>query len=1290
MNSISIILIRIYNFFETHGLAFRVITISVFACMLYLAFKINLEEDITKALPQDYKIEKVNTIIQNTKFLDRLTVLISLKDTSQDALPDSLISFADKFVAKLDRQLPGYIKKINYKVDEEQILNLMKVITEHLPLYLDEKDYKSIDSLIDPKQIGKTLEQNYRTLTTSVGFGLKKIISKDPVGITFIALNKLSRMQYDENFDLYDNRIFTKDQKFLILIIDPVYGPSETEKNNLFLQGIDSILSELKVKEGGSVCAEYFGASAVYAGNSAQIRKDTIFTQGITIIFIIVFLGFYFRRKSAPLLIMIPVVFGAIFSLAIVYLIKGQISVIALGAGSIVMGIAIDYSLHVFNHYRHKNDIRVVIKDLAIPLTIGSLTTICGFFSLMFVKSELLHDLGLFTALSLVGASLCSLVILPHLIVSKKANKKSTISEHSFFSTASHYNLEQNKIILFTILLLTIGFAYTSQFVGFEADMMKVNYMSESLKKAEKNLNHVHSVSTQSVILISEGRTLNGVLENNEALASKMEKLKEEGLIKNYSSISSLLISDSLQRIKIERWNKFWTPEKKNNLHATLIEIGLPLKFNPSAFTEFKSLLNTDFRTMPEDVINVIRKSFLFDYISQKSENFTVVNLIQVPPNNKEIFHAIFDNYPNLTIIDKKFIAARFVEILKSDFTSIALITSVLVFIILLLTYGRIELALVAFIPMFISWVWILGIMGLFGIQFNIINIILSALIFGLGDDYSLFIMDGLIQEYKTGKKNLSSYKSSILLSSITTIAGLGVLIFAKHPALQSIAIISIIGIANVVLISFILIPFFFNLIINKRIINGKTPWTLFSFLKSTFAFCYFLIGCLLLTVIGIIFTKLFPFRRERGKWIFHYVLSLFTRSLVYIMINVKKTIINTENENLSNPAIIICNHQSFLDILSVVMLHPKIVLLTNDWVWNSPVFGAVVKMADYYPVTAGVEGSVDLLAERIKQGYSIVIFPEGTRSPDGNIKRFHKGAFLLAEKLNIDILPLLIHGTGNTMTKNDFLLKDGSITLKFLPRISPENLSFGTMYSERAKKIGTYFRNEYLLLSREIEGPLYFKNQLISNYIYKGPILEWYTKFKIWSEDYYRIFHEILPKTGKILDIGCGYGMMAYMLHYTSPHREILGIDYDEDKILMAKNIPNRKTKINFEYCNILNYEFEKYDGIIISDVLHYLRPQEQISILCKSIQSLLPGGTLVIRDGNNELKARHRKTQLTEFLSTKIFSFNKTEKYGLSFLSSSTIQEIAASYNVTITEIENSKVTSNVLFVIKSKAIS
>ncbi|MBK6989171.1 MAG: hypothetical protein IPH33_13675 [Bacteroidetes bacterium] len=209
-----------------------------FCGMGYFAFKINLEEDIQKVLPKDIKITKVNDVIQKSKFLDKLTVLISLKDTSQNALPDSLISFADAFVSKVEKQLPGYIQKINYKVDDQQVLDIMNVISEHLPLYLDEKDYKSIDSLINPKQIEKTLEQDYRTLSTPVGIGLKKMISKDPVGITFIALNKLKQIQYDENFELYDNCILTKDQKYLILIIDPVYRPADTKRIIYFCKAL--------------------------------------------------------------------------------------------------------------------------------------------------------------------------------------------------------------------------------------------------------------------------------------------------------------------------------------------------------------------------------------------------------------------------------------------------------------------------------------------------------------------------------------------------------------------------------------------------------------------------------------------------------------------------------------------------------------------------------------------------------------------------------------------------------------------------------------------------------------------------------------------------------------------------------------------------------------------------------------------------------------------------------------------------------------------------------------------
>ena len=369
-----------------------------------------------------------------------------------------------------------------------------------------------------------------------------------------------------------------------------------------------------------------------------------------------------------------------------------------------------------------------------------------------------------------------------------------------------------------------------------------------------------------------------------------------------------------------------------------------------------------------------------------------------------------------------------------------------------------------------------------------------------------------------------------------------------------------------------------------------------------------------------------------------------------------------------------------------MVMLHPKLILFTNNWVWNSPVFGAVVRMADYFPVEQGVENRVGLIAERVKLGYSVVIFPEGSRSADGDIKRFHKGASYLAEKLNIDILPILVHGTGYTMTKGDFLLKNGKITIEYLPRIKPADEKFGTGYSARAKGIGRYFREQYKQAVSRIEQPHYFRERLIYNYLYKGPELEWYMKIKLLLEKNYQLFHDLLPTQGKLLDIGCGYGFMSYMLHFTSPQREITGIDYDEEKIKTASHCFDKSTSLNFYFTDALDFAFKKYDGIILADMLHYLQPAGQIQLVEKCIRHLQPGGTIIIREGNADLQKQHTRTRLTEFFSTRFFSFNKTTGKGLSFLPGNLLKDIAAKNNIAYSVIDQAKFTSNMVYLLKN----
>ncbi|MBX3257217.1 MAG: 1-acyl-sn-glycerol-3-phosphate acyltransferase [Chitinophagaceae bacterium] len=1273
----------IYHFFLRKKWLLFVLFFACIGVAALFASRLRFEEDISKILPKDERVEKLNEVFRQSKFMDKLVVMLSLKDTSVTA-PDSLVSFADEITADIETALSPYVKNIHYQVSDEAALTMLDMVQEHLPAYLTADDYRLIDSLTTAGALKASLQQNLQTLSSPAGYALKGIIANDPVGISFIALKKLQQLQYDENFELYDNCIMTKDQKTLLFFITPVYPPDNTGKNELFLKGLDSVIAQ-KTIAFPRMDAEYFGATAVSAGNAVQLGKDTLLTQGITVVFLVVFMGIYFRRVSAPLLIMIPVVFGALFSLAMIYLIKGSISVIAVGTGSVILGIAVNYSLHVFNHYRHTLRIEKVIADLAFPLTLGGITTIGGFFCLNFAASDMLKDLGLFAGFSLIGASVCSLVFLPHFIAQKQKPGTPLTRHHSWLDRLASLRPDHNKYLIAGIGIITIALAFYAGRVGFETDLNNMSFMPEKLRKAEARLNKINEAALQSVYIVTDGNNLEEALINNEKLAVQVEALKAGGVVSRYSGVSVLLLSDSLQKVRIQRWQQYWTAQKKNEVLSVLGKEGAAAGYSAHAFDRFAAMLDKAYVPADAATMHELRKAFLDDYINEKGHAASVVTLVKVSPENKAVVYQNFEDKPGITVLDRQYLTRKLVNLINVDFSTIAFITSLFVFMVLLITYGRIELALMAFLPMLISWIWILGIMGWTGIQFNIINIIVSTLIFGLGDDYSIFIMDGLLQEYKTGKKNLSSFKSSILLSAITTIVGLGVLIFARHPALRSIAAISVIGIACVVLVSQVCIPFLFSILIKNRIQEKRFPWTFSGWLKSVFANLWFILGSMVLVVIGIMLVKLSLFGKQKGKYLFHIVIQKFSRSLIYIMGNVKKTILNPHGENFSKPAVIICNHQSGLDNFLVMMLHPRLILFTNNRVRSAPISGLVVRMADYYSASGGVESSIGLLEKKVKQGYSVVIFPEGTRSASGDMKRFHKGAFLLAEKLELDILPIIIHGSGYTMAKHDMLVKDGSITLKILPRIHPTDNTYGNGYAERAKEIGRYFRKEYNGLRALLQQPAWYKEQLFYNYIYKGPVLEWYMRVKVRLEKNYEPFHALLPEKGKMLDMGCGYGFMSYMLHFASPGRDITGIDYDEEKVTVANHCFSKDEGIRFKHADVLNYTFEKYDAVVAADMLHYLPESKQEPVIKQCMEALNPGGILIIRDGNKELEKRHRGTRLTEFFSTRFIGFNKVTDEGLCFLSGSTVRRLAKEYNLECEEIDDTRYTSNIIFVLR-----
>lgn len=1277
--------IGLYDYFERHKILFYLSLISCVLLMGFFALQVRFEENITQFFPDTKDSQNTIKVFDNLKIKDKIIIMLSSADTCHRVEPDSLIEAAGQLQQTLTEKAGGtLIKGIFAQVDQSLIGGATDFVYEHLPLFLTDTDYQRFDSLLTEKGIQATMQKNYTNLLSPAGIALRSYILRDPLGLGSEALKHLQDFQLEANYEIYDEHIFSKDGSTLLMFITPVFSTGSTGKNDELIKILEEELQHVQ-GESPTIRAEYFGGPSVGVYNARQIKKDTILTSSLALLIIIVFISLVFKRKRSIPLIITPVLFGGLFALFLIFFIKGSISAIAVGAGSAVMGIALSYSIHMLAHQNHVSTVQQLIKEIAYPLTVGSFTTIGAFMGLIFTSSDLLRDFGLFASLALVGTTLFCLIYLPHFLKGQADVKQGRVLR--IIEKINAYSYEKNKWLVGGILLITIICLFTSQKVGFNNDMMSLNYEPQHLKQSEEKLMQLFDSDEKTVLFVSVGKDMNQATETYAITNQKLSTLKDQGLIKDYASASQFLISPQEQQLRLKRWKDYWTDEKQQQIRKQLETAATEYRFRPGSFDPFYQWLNQPFGeyhyTAQEDDLS---GKLLNEWQTSADSITMLISQIRISDQNKETVYQNFSKTQDVVIFDRSYFANKWVSAINDDFYLILYISSFLIFFALWFSYGRIELTLMSFLPMLVSWVIILGLMGILGIEFNIINIILSTFIFGIGDDFSIFIMDGLQNKYRTGQKVLNSHKTAIFFSAFTTVVGMGALVFAKHPALQSISLISILGMIAVVLVAYTIQPLIFRFFIAGPASKGLPPYTLIGLIRTVLLFLLFFIGCIFLRVL-IAVLYLVPVRKSSKQRLVCRLIQITCKGILLLATAVKKEHINKANERFQHPAIIIANHQSFIDILVLLSLSSKILMVTNHWVWHSPFFGAIIRYVDFYYIGEGYEQYMERMRKKVKEGYSIAIFPEGTRTYNGKMKRFHKGAFYLAETLQLDILPILLYGNNKIIAKaQPFNIRKGIIYTEILPRIPADDLSFGTTYQERTKRISAYMKEGYAHICREkntTDNPAFYE-ALIQNYIYKGPVVEWYIRIKVKMERNYRLFNRLIPAQGQITDIGCGFGPLCYMLSLLSEDREILGIDYDEDKIALAQHGWLRNEYLQFRHGNALEYPLPESDVFILNDMLHYMSYEHQRTLLLKCADRLRSQGMIIIRDGNSANTSKHRLTRFTELLSTRIFNFNRTTGE-LYFTTETQLREIAVTCGMNVEIIPNDKYTSNTIYIFR-----
>lgn len=1269
--------IHIYEWFDRHPRIFYsvlFVSILVFALM---GSRISFQEDITNFFNNSKQTK--NSVFENFKAKDKIIVMVSGDDP--DLMIESASVFEDNLsVAKSD----SLISYITAGADMEIIGKCTSFVYDYLPVFLDDADFGRIEAKLSEDSIYKSVKAVYDQITSPSGMVVGDVLMRDPLGIGTGILRKFENFSPDFEYEIYNGYLFSKDMNTLLMFIEPVNGMGDTGRNDRLVTHLENAAKEASVN---GVSIDYIGGPVVAVYNARQIRKDTTLTFGIALIFILVVITLSFRNRWAIPLILLPPAFGALFALAMVWLIQKEISVIAIGAGTVVLGISLSYSIHIISHSNHSSSPRKLIQELTIPLTLGCLTTIGAFAALIFTSSALLQDMGLFSVFTLIGTVLFCLVFLPHFIKTGSDYKKSRLL--GIVERIVSYRYDGNKWVVIPVVVLAVIALFFYQKVEFDDNMSNINYMPRHIVEAEERSGRIFGDASREVYILTGHSSLDSLSVQYSVLRDLLDGYEDSGKVEEIVGIDDFVISSDEQQRRIDRWNMFWDRYRAETIR-NVAEVSSELGFREGAFSGFFGLITKDYAPCSYSVDEIGDIPVISEWLDTSGDTKTVLCRIDIDNADKEAVYSAVDNLNSSVVIDRGYFSSKMVESTSNDFNYILLVSSLLVFIGLFISYGRIELTLLTFLPMCISWVIILGMMAVLDMKFNIVNIILATFIFGIGDDFSIFIMDGLLQEYRNGKKVLAAHKTAIFFSAFTAIVGMGVLIFAHHPALKSIALISVLGLSVVVFVSYTIQPVLFRFLITSQTSRGGFPYTLSSIANTFYCFVYFLLGCIL-SQIFMLFLMVLPLKRETKKLAFHKMIYWFTRLFLSTMFTVRTVRQNPYGETLSQPAVIIANHQSFIDILLLLSTTPRIVMVTNSWVWNSPFFGWIVKYSDFHHSVDGYESLAERLSERVREGYSIVVFPEGTRSPDCSIKRFHKGAFYLASRLKMDILPVIIYGAGQVSAKfQGFYIKHGIIVAKMMKRIKYGDFSFGQTYQEQSKNYRKWFIEQYRIVNDEFGRTYnsYFRDAVIKNYTYKGPVLEWYMRIKCRIDGYYDFWDRMIPRDASVIDVGCGYGQMSFMLGLLSPERSILGIDYDSSKIGLARHsFLMQKTSCRFECADMRTVCFPAADAILFNDSLHYVDSKTQKAILARAAGSLNRNGMIIVRDGDFSLSGSHSRIEKTEVWSTRIIKFNKTSG-PLDFVSSGWMKDFAASCGLDIKIRRCDRNSSETFYILKRKS--
>jgi predicted exporter len=775
---------KIYNFFlPRRRILYSVTMLGIVTCILVFS-NVNLQEDIRSMLPDDRSEAALDFhLLQQAPFTRKVIINLSRgRDTGSGELLEAVDRLAEAM-------RPPFFAKVVTGPSGPNIWQLFFWLMDKQPNLATEQDRKKILHELTAVGVQGKLEEMYARLLSPEGSALKGLFRADPLALRHIGLEKIQFMNIIPRMRLEDNHFISTDTKNALIIADTPVKITDTRQARQLLGHFQDLVAAVVPRD---IEVSLISGHRYTLANTDTIKRDVLIILTCSSFAMLAIFLLFLRTWGGLFVYLVPVSVLCIAA-AGVSLIYETVSVVTIGFGAVLLGISVDFALHVYFAIRHtSSNPSGAVAQVSRPVLFCGMTTLGAFGVLLFSSLPCQRQLAIFSLIGIGASMILSLITLPHLVRFKNKAIEFTKSD-----SGKSFKLASKWIVGAWLVLLVIC-AWQGSKLRFDGDLRSINLVPEEIHAAETKLRQTWGNFRGNAVIFADGLDLQSALETNERLFNYLSPEIPAGKM---VSLAPLLPSLGTQRLNRSRWNEFWS-EKKELARRLLVQEGKVFGFSARAFEPFFKRLS---EPSPPITAENLRKSGLVEIVDalivSADDRVKVLTLVPDVPK----VAALMDR-GDKTLSGVRFVSqSRFSRIISraigEDFKKFITKASVVVCLLLGLLFRNIKKALLALVPVVSGLLFMFGVMGGLGIGFNLFNVVAAILIIGLGVDYGILVV------CKISEGSNHATEKAVFVSGLTTVAGFGALVMARHPALHSIGVTVLLGIAAAIPSALFVIP---------------------------------------------------------------------------------------------------------------------------------------------------------------------------------------------------------------------------------------------------------------------------------------------------------------------------------------------------------------------------------------------------------------------------------------------------------------------------------------------------